>query len=1000
MTGSPRFRVGLAATALATAALLISAEDRDRTSVSQDAVTGARSWPSITHQTKPWTRWWWQGSAVTPASLTAQLEAFKAAGLGGVEITPIYGVRGAEDRFIPYLSDAWMKMLDHTLREAARLDLGVDMATGTGWPFGGPWVDDGMSPRTIAHRTWVLGSGERLTEPVRLRQTPLVRALGNQIHVVNEGAPGDPPRAAAAQPVIRSDARAIQITDLADPVSANRNLQALALEQVKYPRDLPLIVLMAFDDAGDVVDLTARVGADGVLDWTAPAGRWSLYALFAGWHGKLVERAAPGGEGNVIDHFSRDAIRAYLAPFDRAFAGNRLPGLRAFFNDSYEVDDATGQADWTPALFEEFQKRRGYDLRRHLPSLLANPGNEKTPSAERVDINARVLADYRETISDLLLETFTIEWARWAHDRRRHVRNQAHGAPANLLDLYAATDIPETEGAEIQRFKWATSAAHVAGRPLVSAEAATWLGEHFRSTLADIRANVDRFFVAGVNHIFYHGTAYSPVGETWPGWQFYAAVEFNPQNSWWDDFGALNRYVARVQSFLQAGTPDHDVLLYYPFYEALTARGNARLTHFGGANPPAQGTAFEQAAAGLQRDGYTYDFISDRQVRGTRVEDGRILTRGGASYQVVVLPSARYIPLETFEHVLALARDGATVVSTEGWPSDVAGLHDLAPRRARFKNAIGGVPFGPADGDGIREAVIGRGRILGGGDVARLLTRAGVRPERMVVQGLQFTRRVDRFGRFYFVSNPGERAIDGWVPLQRSAPLMHVFDPMSGRSGSARLRSTTDGRDVYLQIPRGGSLIVCAAVTPAPEVFHNYAVAGEPVPVAGPWTVRFTKGGPTLPASRSIARLLSWTSFGEDAANFSGTAVYTATFARPSSGNGPWRLDLGQVRDSARVQLNGRELTTLIGPSYQIVLDGPQVQATNVLAVSISNLAANRIRDLDRRGVAWKKFYNVNFPARLPENRGPDGLFTAAGWDPLESGLLGPVTLTPISAIR
>ena len=104
-----------------------------------------------------------------------------------------------------------------------------------------PWVDDDMSPRSIAHRTWVLGAGERLTEPVRLRQAPLVRALGNQIHVVNEGAPGDPPRAGTSQqPVIRSDARALQITDLADPVSANKNLQALALEQMKYPRDLPL----------------------------------------------------------------------------------------------------------------------------------------------------------------------------------------------------------------------------------------------------------------------------------------------------------------------------------------------------------------------------------------------------------------------------------------------------------------------------------------------------------------------------------------------------------------------------------------------------------------------------------------------------------------------------------------------------------------------------------------------------------------------------------------
>jgi hypothetical protein len=173
-----------------------------------------------------------------------------------------------------------------------------------------------------------------------------------------------------------------------------------------------------------------------------------------------------------------------------------------------------------------------------------------------------VLADYRETISDLLLDTFTAEWSAWAKRQGRQVRNQAHGSPASLLDLYAASDIPETEGAEIQRFKWATSAAHVAGRRLVSAEAATWLGEHFRVRLADVRAAVDRFFVAGVNHIVYHGSAYSPTDDPWPGWQFYASVEFNPRNAWWDDFGALNAYVARVQSFLQSGRPDHDVLLY------------------------------------------------------------------------------------------------------------------------------------------------------------------------------------------------------------------------------------------------------------------------------------------------------------------------------------------------------------------------------------------------------------------------------------------------------
>ncbi len=907
-------------------------------------------------------------------------------------MTPIYGVRGAEARFISYLSPQWMAMLDHTLREAARLKLGVDMATGTGWPFGGPWVDDDAAARSMVSKTWTLGGGERLAEPVRLRQTPLVRAIGNQIHVVNEGAPGDLPRGATASaPVIKPEARAIQIGDLVEPLSANRNLQALALEQVKYPRELPLIVLMAYSETGDALDLTSRVQPDGSLEWTAPQGRWTLYALFAGWHGKLVERAAPGGEGYVIDHFSTDAIRKYLLPFDRAFTGHNLSGLRAFFNDSYEVDDATGEADWTPRFFDEFEKRRGYDLRRHLPALLGGEGG---------DVAARVLADYRETISDLLLDTFTTEWSAWARRHGRQVRNQAHGSPASLLDLYAASDIPETEGAEIQRFKWATSAAHVAGRRLVSAEAATWLGEHFRVRLADVRAAVDRFFVAGVNHIVYHGTAYSPTGDPWPGWQFYASVEFNPQNAWWDDFGALNTYVARVQSFLQTGQPDADVLLYYPFYESLAARGKSLLAHFGGAAPPAQGTTFEKAAETMQAAGFTYDFISDRQLRRLRTENGRVTTEGGTSYRTIVLPSSRYVPLETILQALELARNGATVVSFDGWPSDVSGLSDLDGRRARFKTAIDAVTFGPADTDGIREAAIGRGRILQARDLERLLARAGVQREPMVDQGLQFSRRVDTMGRIYFVSNPSERAVDGWVPLDSRADTVMAFDPMHGRQGRLTTRASGTTREVYLQIPAGGSLIVAESPAPADETFDAFRAAGEPVAVAGPWTVRFIKGGPRLPSRRSVDRLQSWTTFGRDAEVFSGTAVYATAFARPKSADQLWQLDLGRVAESARIRLNGRDVATLIGAPYRVVLDASQLQASNTLEVSVTNLSANRIRDLDLRDVSWKKFYNVNFPARLPENRGPDGLFTAARWEPLESGLLGPVTLTPMTVIR
>jgi hypothetical protein len=925
------------------------------------ARTAQSDWPAVTREMKPWTRWWWMGSAVDPAHLTTELEALRQAGIGGVEITPIYGVRGVESRFIPYLSPAWTGLLEHTLREAQRLDLGVDMATGTGWPFGGPWVGADDASRTVVARTYTLRAGERLREPVRVEQTPLVRAVR-----------GDPPA-------------------LVEPIEANRDLQALAIDQVKFRKTLPLQTLMAYADDGRIEDLTIRVAIDGMLDWTPSSGTWTLYALFQGWHGKLVERAAPGGEGTVIDHFSTSAIRRYLSRFDTAFAGRTVAGIRAFFNDSYEVDDAAGQADWTPALLDEFQRRRGYDLRRQLPALVGRDTDER---------NARVLSDYRETISDLLLETFTTTWREWAHARGAIVRNQAHGSPASILDLYAASDIPETEGTEVHRIWWASSAAHVAGRALVSAETATWLGEHFQSTLADVRAAIDRYFLGGINHIVYHGTNYSPPDEPWPGWLFYAAVHFNPRNPWWTDFAALNLYVTRVQSFLQAGSPDNDVLLYFPLSDAFAVRGGGLLEHFGGPQPPLPGSAFESAAERLIQRGYTVDFISDRQLLTTRAVDG-VLATGGSTYRVLMLPASRYIPLATLERVHALAREGATVLVFDAWPADVAGLHDLERRRTRYKELIGAVRFA-SQKNGVQEAQVGRGRVLMGRDLDALVATSGVARESMVDGGLRFVRRRHATGHYYFIANQGPRAIDGWVGLATEDRGAMVFEPMSGRHGATTTRRSADRLELYLQLGPGETVVVSTdsssrAGTPLPL----YTEAGRPEVVTGTWTVRFLSGGPGLPKPTSIDRLASWTTFGSDETrNFSGTAGYTLRFPRPTAKAGAWRLDLGDVRHSARVRLNDRDLGTLIGPAFTVVIDAAMLAADNRLEIDVTNLMANRIADLDRRNVPWKKFYNINFPSRLPENRGPDGLFTAAKWPPLESGLLGPVTLTPLMVRR
>ncbi len=643
--------------------------------------SAALAWPKVTSQSKPWARWWWLGSAVNQRDLSSALAKYERAGLGGLELTPIYGVRGEESRFINFLSPEWVSMLEHTLREAGRLGLGVDMATGTGWPFGGPWVNAEDACKDLVSKTYELSGGARLAEPVRLTQKPLVRAVG----------------------------RRPNISELKEPVSANPNLQELALDQVRFEKPLPLQALMAFSDRGETFDLTSRVGADGTLDWVAPPGRWKLYAVFQGWHGKMVERAAPGGEGNVIDHFSAEALGHYLDKFDQAFAGRNVRGVRAFFNDSYEVDDAEGQSDWTPKFFEEFRARRGYDLRQNLPALLGE-GDEET--------RARVLHDFRETVSDLLLERFTAPWREWAHRRGAVIRNQSHGSPANILDLYAASDIPETEGTDIVRMKFASSAAHVTGKTLASAETVTWLDEHFLSSLGDVKRAVDLNFLGGINHVVYHGLAFSPENDPWPGWLFYAAVHFGPQNTEWRNFPALNRYIARVQSFMQSGRADEDVLLYYPVHDMWSEPGKeGRLIHVGGGHD----VGITQADAQTLLDaGYAFDLVSDRQLSQV-TQDRDTLRAGGLSYKTVVLPASRYMPLETFRKLVGLARGGATVVVRKGLPSDVPGLANLEARRSEFRRLVSQLDFADA-GEGVRAARVGAGESPRG---SREISRSG-----------------------------------------------------------------------------------------------------------------------------------------------------------------------------------------------------------------------------------------------------------------------------------
>jgi len=254
-------------------------------------------------------------------------------------------------------------------------------------------------------------------------------------------------------------------------------------------------------------------------------------------------------------------------------------------------------------------------------------------------------------------------------------------------------------------------------------------------------------------------------------------------------------------------------------------------------------------------------------------------------------------------------------------------------------------------------------------------------------------RRAVKGGHFYFIANRGTNAVESWMPLARPARAALVCDPLTVRTGAAALRASATGPEVRLALQPGGSVILRAFTdrAPASPAWNYCQPTGPAREITGQWRVGFLTGGPALPASYQTTRLGSWTDSTDSAAQaFAGPARYTLEFDAPDGGGRQWRLDLGSVCQSARVRLNGKDLGVLITPPFQ-VLTGPLLALNNVLEVEVTSVAANRIRDLDRRGVKWKSFHDINF---VNLNYRP---FDASNWPLADAGLLGPVTLTPVT---
>jgi len=584
--------------------------------------------------------------------------------------------------------------------------------------------------------------------------------------------------------------------------------------------------------------------------------------------GMKVKRAGPGGQGFMVDPFSAASMRRFIAPFEPLF-GKGAQGVerpRAFYHDSYEYYGA------------------------------------KPKTAGSLDA--------------MQIEAFKA-WADWCHANGYLIRNEAHGAPGNWLDLYALADMPETEMFATDRdvliSKFASSAAHVTGRRLVTSESCTWLGEHFTETLADFKCFIDMLFLSGVNHMFYHGLCYSPTNVVWPGWCFYASSEMNPRNPIWHDVGFLNTYVARCQSMFQACTPDEDTLLYWPCADsraASSATGGCMSVH----NAPKWFHALPVGATArrLAAEGVQFDYVSDLQ----------LCTLDLSRYARVVVPEDATVPPET----------AAAVAAFKG------------SRTAKAE------PF----------------------------ARAGLSATRF--------RRGD--DTVYFIANTNATPIAGRFRPSAEGRAGACMNPMTGTVSAADWSEAEGGFAVALEggesmflVVQGGSSARASAPKPR--------ASSASVEIVGPWRLEPLEGGPEMPPVRTMAKLSSW-SRAEDGGeiSFCGTMRYSARFDFAAGDGGTAVFDLGDVRQSARVRVNGREVGFAIMPPYRVSVPAALLREKgNLLEIDVTSIGANRIRHNDRTGVKWKYFRDANMIAY-----GYKGPLDARGWPLRDCGLLGPVT--------
>jgi hypothetical protein len=857
---------------------------------------------------RPMMRWWWFGPAVTKPELELELKTMRDAGIGGVEIQPVYPLMLDDEakgiKNLQYLSPEFLDDVSFANRTAHSLGLRVDITLGSGWPYGG------------SHTTLALAAGCLKVVSIPVNAATIT-----------------PPKLDDGDSLIA--AFTVSGTErFFDPATARRI-------------DIT---------SGSIATIT---GAQTALFFVASHTR------------QTVKRPAAGAEGYVLDHFSRAAIDEHLVnvatPLLNAF-GNQPP--YSVFSDSLEVYGS----DWTANLPAEFQKRRGYDLVPHLPELLAGG----TPEADAIR------HDWGQTLSDLIRDNYLSPVKAFAETHQTRFRSQTYGEPAVTLADEAVPNLPEGEGPQWRAFsftRWASSASHLYGRNITSAETWTWLhSPAFRATPLDMKAEADRMFLLGVNQFVGHGYPYSPPGAGEPGWSLYAAAVFNSHNPWFQVMPDVTRYLQRVSWLLRQGTPANDIAILLPEDDAQAAftPGHVSVTD------EMRKRITPNLMATILDAGYNIDYI----------DAATINKLNAIPYPILIIPPTDRIPLVTYKKIESYAAKAGKVIAVEKLPTLGPGLMEqntsaevaaVSERLFRgsghagvFVDSVGGLTYAlhsllPPDMDATGQA-----------------------------DGLGFIHRKLPGSDIYFAANTGNRPINASIQFRSPHLAIEAWDPDSGVILKAFARH--DGTRLPLMLaPYESRVFVLKDKLEAGSELQFTSPSEEQLAdLSTDWQVRFSDS--TLP--QTLTNLTSWTEL-PGKQYYSGEAVYSRSFSlshaptpraqifldfragtpttdnrRPNASGMSALLD-PPIREAAIVFVNGQRAGSLWHPPYRIGITKFAHSGQNQIEVRVYNTAINLLAGQPPRDYsALRAKYGRRFDPQDMDNL-----------KPIPSGLFGPIHL-------